>query len=241
MVGIGTFRQPGAPEVVGALQVRLRLLDRARPPRDPPSRRSRRSTSRLPPSCGGHARGCPRHPCACPRTGGTPSVPSTASSACWASSSDRLPPRHRRPVVEHRLADHLDLHLPLDALDHAHQQVIGVVVGRRARVAGALLVVVPLTDRQRIDHANPALRRHPRRLDHVRARQVAPAGRHVDPVGPDPEAPGPAIEHRREHARGVEVRQTQPLHRAVGGDQRPGVAVGQEAVVRDRRKGRVLH
>ncbi len=99
-----------------------------------------------------------------------------------AALSDRLrdaPLRRRRAVVEHRLADHLDLHLALDAFDHPHEQVVGVVVGRRARVARAVLVVVPFADRQRVDHADPALRRHPRRLDHVRPGDVAPAGRHV--------------------------------------------------------------
>ena len=47
-----------------------------------------------------------------------------------------LPPLRRRgAVVEHRLADDLDLHLALDAFDHPHEQVVGIEVGRRARVA----------------------------------------------------------------------------------------------------------
>ena len=149
------------------------------------------------------------------------------------------PLRRRRAVVEHRLAHHLDLHLALDALDHPHQQVVGVEVGRRARVAGALLVVVPLADRQPVDHAQPALGRHPGRLDQVRARDVAPARRHVHAVGADAPAAGAAVEHRGEHARRVEVGHAHPLDRAVGGDQRAGVAVRQEAVVGDRRERRV--
>ena len=62
--------------------------------------------------------------------------------AALAGVHDR-PLRGRGAVVEHRLAHDLDLHLALDALDHPHQQVVGVVVGRRARVARAVLVVVP--------------------------------------------------------------------------------------------------
>src|SRR5215207_8773474 len=37
-------------------------------------------------------------------------------------------------VVDDRLADHLDVDLPLDALDQAHQDVLGLVVRRRAAV-----------------------------------------------------------------------------------------------------------
>ena len=128
------------------------------------------------------------------------------------------PGRRGRAVVEHRLAHDLHLHLALDALDDAHEQMVGVVVGRRARVARAVLVVVPGADRERIDHAQPALRRHPGRLDHVRARDVAAPGRHVDAVGADAPAAGAAVEHRAEHRRRVEVRQAHPLDRAVGGD-----------------------
>ncbi len=42
--------------------------------------------------------------------------------------------RRLAAVVEDRLADDLDLNAALDALDHAHQHVVGVVVGRRPRV-----------------------------------------------------------------------------------------------------------
>ena len=118
-----------------------------------------------------------------------PSEASIASASCASggssaseSSSTLLPLRRRGAVVEHRLADDLDLHLTLDAFDHAHEQVVGVEVRRRAGVAGAVLVVVPFAHRQRVDHADPTLRRHPRRLDHVRSRDVAAPGRDVHAV-----------------------------------------------------------
>ena len=76
----------------------------------------------------------------------------------------------RAPVVEARRADQLDRHLALDALDRAHQQVVGVVVGRRARVRARAAAAVPVADRQRVAHDQPAGRRHPGRLEHVGAR-----------------------------------------------------------------------
>ena len=53
------------------------------------------------------------------------------------SPSTGVHARRHAPVVEARRADQLDRHLALHALDGAHQQVVGVVVGRRARVAPA--------------------------------------------------------------------------------------------------------
>ena len=44
-------------------------------------------------------------------------------------------PRGRHPpVVEHRLAHHLDLDATLEALGHPDQHVLGVVVGGRSRM-----------------------------------------------------------------------------------------------------------
>src|ERR1700730_1305595 len=48
-----------------------------------------------------------------------------------------------RSVVEHRLAHHLQLHLALDALDDPDEQMIGVVVGRRAGVTRAPPIFAP--------------------------------------------------------------------------------------------------
>ena len=139
-------------------------------------------------------------------------------------------------VVKARRADQLDGHLALDALDRAHQRVLGVVVGGWARVAAGALARVPVADRQRVRDDEPARRRHPRRLQHVGAGDVAAARRHVDPVGRDPERSRTAVEQRTEDARAVKSRQAQPLDGAVRRDQRAGVAVREERVVGDRRE-----
>src|SRR5205809_7218557 len=59
-----------------------------------------------------------------------------------------------------------------------------------------------------------------------------------DPERAEAEEPRLAVEQAAEHARRVEARDAEPVDRAVGRDQRSGVAVGEERVVRDRRKGR---
>ena len=56
-----------------------------------------------------------------------------ASAAC-RSSSTSVQFGRRPAVVERRLADQLDLDRALQALDRAHQHVVGVVVGRRPGV-----------------------------------------------------------------------------------------------------------
>ena len=172
------------------------------------------------------------------RVEGMPTPPAGVPDAPVRADVRDAPVRRVSPVIEHRLADHLDLDLTLDALDHPDQDVIGVEISRRAGVARRLLALVPLPDRQRVGHDQPALRGHPGRLEDVRARQIAPARGHIETVWADAEAPRPAVEHRGEDTRGVEVRDAHPLDRAVRGHQRTGVAVGQEGVVRDRRERR---
>ena len=62
------------------------------------------------------------------------SSPSVASRTKSGSSALRRSSRAGvAAVVEARRADQLDRDLALDALDRAHEQVVGVVVGRRAR------------------------------------------------------------------------------------------------------------
>ena len=75
----------------------------------------------------------------------SPSPPPTSSRACCRSRASA-----RTTISTCTCA--------LDALDHPHQQVVGVVVGGRARVAGAVLVVVPVADRRarRSRAASPA-------------------------------------------------------------------------------------
>ena len=112
--------------------------------------------------------------------------------------------------------------------------MVGVAVGRRSRVRGDEVVPFGRTDRQRVPDHDPAVGGLPRRLDDVRAGDVDARRRHVDPERPYPERPGSAVEEGAEHARGIEGRDAQPIDRAVRGDERAGVAVGQERVVGDR-------
>ena len=142
-------------------------------------------------------------------------------------------------VLEHRLADDLDLDAALNALDHAHQHVVGLVVGGRTRPEGLIGgVAAPRSDRERVAYDQPARRRQPGGLDDQRARDVADAERHHQPVRPDTERAGATVEQRAENARRVEPRHAHPLDAAVRRDQRAGLAVRQERVVRDRRKRR---
>jgi hypothetical protein len=60
----------------------------------------------------------------------------------------------------------------------------------------------------------------------------------VDPERTEPERPGLPVEQAAEHARRVEGGDAEPVDRAVGRDQRARVAVGQEAVLGDRRERR---
>ena len=212
--------------------------------RGSPSTRARRSASRPRPSCGA--------PCV-----RLPSMPMrrslnsrTSSRRRWRRSRrvvrvgvDRSTVLHSagvRAVVEHRLADQLDLDLTLDALDRAHEQVVGVVVGRRARVARAVLVSCqsPIVSASRT-RSQPGGVIQVVSMMFVPGLVAAPGG-HVDAVRAEAEAAGAAIEQRAEDGRRVEARQAQPLDRAVGGDERAGVAVGQERVVGDRRERRAF-
>ena len=151
-----------------------------------------------------------------------------------AVRADQRPLGGLAPVVEDRLADQLDLDRVVDALDGAHQQVLGVVVGRRPRVRGDRVLGPPRADGERVADDDPAAGRAPGGDEHVRARVVAARHRVVDAERAEPERACPAVEQRPEHARGVELRDAQPVDRAVGRDQGAGVAVGQEPVVGDR-------
>ena len=127
---------------------------------------------------------------------------------------DQCPLRRRPAVVEHRLADQLDLDGALQAPDGAHQQVIGVVVGRRPGVRGDLVLALPRTHRQGVADQDPARRRLPGRRQDVRPGLVHPRRRVVDPERPEPEVARLAVEQGAEHAGRVEARtQSQPIPR----------------------------
>ena len=151
---------------------------------------------------------------------------------------------HERPlggdpaVVEHRLAHELDLHLTRDALGRPHQHVVGIVVGRRSGVRRDLVLPLVGSHGERVTDDDPAALRVPRRGEDVGAGLIGPRRRDVDPERPHAEVPRLAVEQGGEDARRVEAGHAQPADTSVGGDQRAGVAVGQERVVLDRREGR---
>ena len=151
------------------------------------------------------------------------------------------PPRRSAAVVEHGLADQVDVDAALDALDGAHQHVVGVVVEGRARVRRDRVLASPRPERQRIPDDDPSRRHLPGGDQHVRARLVRAGGGHVGGERPDPEVTRLPVEQRAEHARGVEARDAQPSDAAVRRDERARVAVRDERVVGDRgerRRGR---
>ena len=150
--------------------------------------------------------------------------------------ADQRPLGRDAAVVEDGLADELDLDAAVDALDRANEHVVGVVIGRRTRMRRDLILVIPRPDRERVANDDPARRRLPRRLEDVRARLVRTGGGMVDRKGTEAEGARLPVEHAAEDARRVEGRDAEPVDRAVGGDQRTGVAVRQERVVRDRRE-----
>ena len=161
-----------------------------------------------------------------------------ARVGCMAAAVDRGPLRRHAAVVEGRLADELDLDPAFEAEDRSHEQMVGVVVGRRPGVRCDLVLVIPGADRQRVADENPAGRRLPRRGQDVRARLVDPRRRVVDPEGPEPKASGLPVKQAAEHARRVEAGHAEPVDRSIGGHERAGVAIGQERVIGDRRERR---
>ena len=152
--------------------------------------------------------------------------------------------RRQRPVgedaavVEPGLAHELDLDAALDAFDRPHEHVVGVLVGRRARVRRDRVLAATRSHRQRVVNRRPPGRRLPGGDERVGPGLVVPAARHVDPERAEPERARATIEQRPEHAWRVEPRDAQPVDRAVGRDQRAGVAIRQERVVGDRRERR---
>ena len=148
------------------------------------------------------------------------------------------PLRGNPAVVEDRLADQLDLDVSVETFHGPDQHVIGVVVGRRSRVRRDRVLVVPRPHRQGFADEDPARGRLPGRHEHVRAGLVGPCGRVRDPERAEPEEACLPVEEAAEHARRVERGNAEPVDRAVGGDQRSRVTVGEERVIGDRRKRR---
>ncbi len=93
---------------------------------------------------------------------------------------DQRPLRLRAAVVERGLADELDLDAALEALDRAHQHVVGVFVGGRPRVWRDLVLVRVRPHGQGGADEHPAGRRPPGRLEDVGAGLVDARGCVVD-------------------------------------------------------------
>ena len=148
------------------------------------------------------------------------------------------PLRRCAPVVEHRLAHQLHLHAAVEAGDRANQHVVGVLVRGRTGVGSDGVLSLARSHRQRTPHVHPACRRVPHHRNGVAARLVLPGRRNVEAERPDPEHACLAVEEGTEHTGRVETGHAQPIDGTVGSDQRAGVTVREERVVRDRRKRR---
>ena len=118
------------------------------------------------------------------------------------------------------------------------EQVVGVVVERRARVRRDPVLDPPRAQRERVAHDDPARRHLPRGDQRVGARLVRARGGHVGGERAEPEMTRLPVQQRAEHARRVEARDAQPADPAVRRDERTRVAVRQERVVGDRRERR---
>ena len=148
-----------------------------------------------------------------------------------------LPPGRGFAVVEDRLAVEAELDAAHDAAGRPDEHVLRLVVGRRAAVSPRpALVVVPGPHAEGLADDHPTRPRSPGRLEDEGPGQVAPAGRHDRVRRAEAEAPGRPIEDRPEHAGAIGSGQAHPLHPAARSDQRVDLAVGEEAVVGDRRE-----
>ena len=152
--------------------------------------------------------------------------------------ADQCPLRWDAAVVEHGLADEVDVDAAPDAFDGAHEQVLRVVVERRARMRGDRVVDEPGAHRQRVAHDDPAGRHVPGGDQHVGPGLVRAVRGRVGAERPEPEIAGLAVEQRAEHGRRVEARDAEPADTAVRRDERARVAVRDERVVGDRGKRR---
>ena len=118
----------------------------------------------------------------------------TTRVRCMPTTIDQCPLGRRPAVVEDRLTHQLDLDCAVNAADGTHQQVITIVVGRRTRVRGDLVLAFARTHRQGVADFEPACRRLPGRREDVRPGLVHARGRVVDPERPEPEVAGLTVE-----------------------------------------------
>ena len=141
-------------------------------------------------------------------------------------------------VVESRLAVHHQLDRAAHTSHRAQQDVLGVPVHRRTAMRARPRVdVVPRPHHQRVAHDHPAGVGLPGGLQDQAARQVATRRGHRNAIRAQPEVARAAVQDRAEHTGGVGAGDAQPFHRTGRRDQAGVLAVGQERVVGDRRKG----
>ena len=149
-----------------------------------------------------------------------------------------LPVRAGPVVIERRLAVHHQLDGAAHAAHGAQQGVFGVPVHRYAAMRPRpRLDVAPRAHHHRVADDHPAGVGLPGGLQDQAARQVTPGGRDRDAVRAQPEVPGAAIQDGPEHAGRIGPGHAQPFHRSTRGDQAAVLAVGEEGVVGDGRKG----
>ena len=161
--------------------------------------------------------------------------PAPVASATCRSPSTSVHVACLAAVVEHGLADELDLDVSVEALDGADEHVVGVVVGRRARVRRDLVLVVPRSHRQRSTNDDPPARRLPGRLEDIRPRLVARAVGWSIANGASLNVPAPRSSRLPntlgESKRGTHNQSTAPS----GATSAPVWQIGDERVVGDRR------
>ena len=215
--GFGLIDGGGGREILGPRQRAVRTFARGQDvPRPDPSRLDAE----------GHVGGEPYRDARPGSVGGMAVVP------------NEVPLRLGTAVVEHRLADELDLDLALQTSDRSYERVIGVFISRGPGVRRDDVLARPGPHRQGVADLHPSTRRTPGGHEDVRAGFVDTRGGDVDPEGREPETAGFAIEQGPEDAWRIELWDTQPLDRSVRADERTGVAVGQEGVRVDRRERR---
>ena len=137
-------------------------------------------------------------------------------------------------VVEHGDAVGDDLDPAAEARRDPQQRPLrGRVAGYPADVGAAVADVGRAHD-EHVLHGQPAGGRVPGRLQHHRPGHVAAGVRHHRVRRAEAERARGAVEQCPEHARRVRAGEAQPLDRAVGGDERAHLAVGEERVLGDR-------
>ena len=132
-----------------------------------------------------------------------------------------LDARLRPAVVEARLEGPPQRDRPVECFDLPHQ-----LAHRRDPPAVA--------ERHRVRHAHAPLGGGEGRLEDVRIVEVAPLGLERGGRLEPERAAALGVQDPREHRRRVEVRQAEPVDRAVPGDQRGGPPVADERVLADR-------